>query len=499
MEPILLPTLTHYAWMIYQFLYKGLRYLWKNSRIPDIQFYSMFAAELPPIYTITVFTFILVILFVLFIYIKLRHPFWNIQPVYHTYDFWRYFYKIPFIIHKQVSLSFSYNTKSVAKFCQPSSVKTIHFIDLLEPQKKELTDIIQCYYKLSDNVFFTLSKNQIEKYMGYHEHPSYVSFYMNTTYEIPSRSNEDIATTNPMQPDTTSTDIFTNSNHSPSQLHVIRNEEPVACMVSYPIYLLSPLMDGPMISNHWDFISVKREYTKKNIQRYLIQTHEYKVRIHDPAIAISSFQKEYNSSEGVVPLVKYTNHLYILKNIHLSPLPISITINRIYEENKDILIEWLTDMKTVSSTTSTFLFQFHCIPDLSTLLTLIKSNIYFVYAMKENEKILALYFMKDSHTYYDKIEKDGNILQLLSCIHFSTLLSPELFAIGFMHCIKDMHKHVHKKYKLVSVNDTAHNGFIVKTCDTHFIKIESTQNAFYLYNYFYPNTPLTSSSYFSIV
>jgi hypothetical protein len=483
MEPILLPTLTHYAWMIYEFLYRGIIYLWKNSRIPEIQISSMFATTLPPIYTITVFLFLLGIILTLFFYIKLRHPFWNIQPVYHTYDFWRYFYKTPFVIHKQILPS--------TKFCQPFSVKTINYVDVSEKQKEELTDMIQCYYKLSDNVFFTLSRIQIEKYMGGHRHPSYISFYMNTKYEISKTTHG---------PGSVSVDIDI-SNTSPIQSIVTRTEEPVACMISYPIYLITSLHHSePLVSNHWDFISVKREYKKRNIQRYLIQTHEYKVRIRDPGIAISSFQKEYNSSEGVVPLVKYTNNLYIIKNIHLSPLPIPITINRIYEENKDILMDWLTDMKTRTARSSqlTF-FHFHCIPDTSTLFTLIKSNIYFVYAMKEKEKILALYFMKDTHTYYDKMETDGNILQALSCIKLSTLLSPELFTIGFMHCIKDMHKNVHKKYTLLSVNDTAHNESIVKTCDTHFIKIESTQNAFYLYNYFYPNTPMLSSSYFSII
>ena len=136
MEPILLPTLTHYVWMIYEFLYRGIIYLWKNSRIPEIQISSMFATTLPPIYTITVFLFLLGIILTLFFYIKLRHPFWNIQPVYHTYDFWRYFYKTPFVIHKQILPS--------TKFCQPFSVKTINYVDVSEKQKEELTDMIQC-------------------------------------------------------------------------------------------------------------------------------------------------------------------------------------------------------------------------------------------------------------------------------------------------------------------------------------------------------------------
>ena len=38
-------------------------------------------------------------LIIIFVYIKLAYPFWNVQPVYHVYDFWRGFYRRPFRIH----------------------------------------------------------------------------------------------------------------------------------------------------------------------------------------------------------------------------------------------------------------------------------------------------------------------------------------------------------------------------------------------------------------
>ena len=56
-----------------------------------------------------------------FAYIKIRYPFWNVQPVYHTYDFWRWFYRTPFLIQRGAPLKPS----STRKTSKPSRIQIL--------------------------------------------------------------------------------------------------------------------------------------------------------------------------------------------------------------------------------------------------------------------------------------------------------------------------------------------------------------------------------------
>lgn len=482
-RPILLP----FMQSIFQGGMRGIRKggaflltLWRQLHLPSIDWTSIFSVELPPIYFITVWSILFLLLLFYIGYIKWRHPFWNLQPVYHTYDFWRrWWYSSPFIIHA------SFQEKIKNKYYQPWHVSTMDFVDLTEDAKKQMTDLLQCYFKLSEQVYFTMSVPQIESYMGGHAHPSYISFYLDTQYQDISAS-------------------------------VIPNVIPIACMVSYPVYILSTAYristfgdSHSLVANHWDFISVKREYNAKKIHRPLLQTHEYYVRRQNPAIPVSSFQQEYRPEEGIVPLVKYSNTLYQIRDIPVYPLPVSITIERIYGKNTDVLLDWVTDMQSMKHTPSTFLFEISCFHDTSTLLTLLKNHMYFIYLLREADTILALYFMKDTHTVYEgygwegeettSSRRPGNILQLQSSVKISRHLSPELMVAGFLHCIHDMNKNVHKKYPILSIPNIAHNFYLLPSVHSLFQEIETTQQAFYLYNYFYPRSPIPSTSYFSIL
>ena len=566
-RPILLP----FMMSVFQWGMRGMRKsgaffstLWRQNHLPSIHWTSVFSVELPPIYFITVLSILFVLLLFRIAYIKWRHPFWNLQPVYHTYDFWRRWYASPFIIHA------SFQEKYKNKYYQPWHVSTLDFTYLTEDYKKEMTDLLQCYFKLSEQVYFTMSASQIECYMGGHSHPSYISFYLDThvssikrctsasvkkmhkhfilderiglyrfAYELSNghiRSSTDISSvrrdaqysisvqkeTDPTQTQTQTQTLqdISASTYVSTSTNVLPRSIPIACMVSYPIYILSTAHriatfgdSHPLVANHWDFISVKREYNPKKIHRPLLQTHEYFVRKQNPAIPVSSFQQEYRPEEGIMPLVRYTNTLYQIQDIPVYPLPVPITIERIYEKNTDVLLDWITDMRSMKHTPSTFLFEIACLHDTSTLLTLLKNHMYFIYLLREADTILALYFMKDTHTVYDiyaledetpskqpmGCRRPGNILQLLSSVKISRHLSHELMVAGFLHCIQDMNKNVHKKYPILSISDIAHNSYLLPSLHSLFLKIEMTEQAFYLYNYFYPRSSIPSSSYFSMI
>ena len=68
----------------------------------------------------------------IFMYIKIKYPFWNIQPVYHTYDFVRGFISSPFIIQTRYPMK--------TKYCDFISVETVSYVDIDEPHKKMFVD-----------------------------------------------------------------------------------------------------------------------------------------------------------------------------------------------------------------------------------------------------------------------------------------------------------------------------------------------------------------------
>ena len=69
---------------------------------------------------IYLFLIILSLIIGIFAYIKLRYPFWNLQPVYHTYDFWRMIYREPFFIYKKAIST---------KFVDLNSINTVIYED----------------------------------------------------------------------------------------------------------------------------------------------------------------------------------------------------------------------------------------------------------------------------------------------------------------------------------------------------------------------------------
>ena len=118
------------------------------------------------------FQYIFVVMFVtwlvLFLYIKIRYPFWNIQPVFHTYDYWRYFYSTPFIIYKYLPIK--------TKYCDFEQVKTIPYLECSEKEKTDLVNLLQCFYLPSDRILHTITIDQFHQYMTGYNEPAYVSF-----------------------------------------------------------------------------------------------------------------------------------------------------------------------------------------------------------------------------------------------------------------------------------------------------------------------------------
>lgn len=195
-----------------------------------------------------IYVIIIFALLFLFAYIKIRYPFWNMQPVFHSYDYWRYFARTPFQIQYGKSLKTKYTT--------PKTVKTYSFLDISEKQLAQFVDLLQCHYISSEHILTMVDKQTIQTYLTGQGQSSYVSFFQEDSY----------------------TAINCQDPSSISILDILATPTLIGCISSRPVRLFiwdqSNVIHDKM-AYYWDHLCVHREFQTKNLGRNLIQTLEY--------------------------------------------------------------------------------------------------------------------------------------------------------------------------------------------------------------------------------
>lgn len=474
----------------YPLLYRGLRSLFRGISLLFMEIYHhMYSTfthlpipsmdiELPPgsPYLVFICTVLLI-----FFYIKLKYPFWNVQPVFHTYDVWRYYTQVPFTIQKGPPLK--------TKFCKFENVRTLEFSELTSEQQQKCVDLLQCYYVPSERVLYTISQKQWSTCMVGLDRAPLVSFYYDNRYVLDvweSRKQAKLAgVTTYFQETALPLEENSNSHTAISTVQV-----PIALSCSRPITLYCQGEPLHVDAFFWDFICTHREHMKHKISRNLLQTHEYNQRVKHPDVLVSLFKKETLLCEGIVPLTQYTSYTYYLRNIAVDTLPPHFTVIRIFKENLDTLFDFLRNIREQSDT-----FEFISIVHISNLISMIQNQVLYVYCLKMREHVYGMYFIKDAFTHYEDIE-NGNTLQLIASINNSS--SAELFVRGFKHALKDIQmiskKGQQKSFQMLIIENLGHNEGILTEWHRIFSPVFENPTAYYLYNMVFPGSPLSSKN-----
>jgi len=452
------------------------------------------------------YIYVIIIFFLLFLfaYIKIRYPFWNMQPVFHSYDYWRYFARTPFQIQYGKSLKTKYTT--------PKTVQTYAFLDISEKQLTQFVDLLQCHYISSEHILTMVDKQTIQTYLTGQNQSSYVSFFQEDSYKA----------------------VINQDPSSISILDILATPTPIGCMSSRPVRLfiwdrVNVIHDK--MAYYWDHLCVHRDFKKKNLGRNLIQTLEYVQRDKNPDIPFSIFKKEETLCEGIVPLVKYKVSTFYLRNIRIPPLPPNFTVVRIFLENMDILSDFLygishpqfigqksNDQKNKpdnnsqnkensrNSQNKSTPFSFCAFPEIGALAALVKSQLWYIYAVKRDTHIYGLYFLKNAKTTYDppmntdKINTNNdtknttNPLNLLECVssvsNMSGPLNSGLLFAGFLHALRDIMGLSETKYRMISFTDLGHNGQILEKWRWKYSPLFEYPAAYYMYNMVVPGMPV---------
>lgn len=428
-----------------------------------------------------VFPIIFVIVFVGTIfgyaYIKLRYPFWNIQPVFHTYDFWRYWYSRPFIIQR-LGQHNNNNHMSITKFCDFAQIRTRAYVDLTNAHKLSFIDLLQSHYIADDRVFMTWTPAYLDLMFG----GCLVSMFFEREYQLIHQS----------------ADISNNSvNLMP--ISITHNPVPIGCISSRPynLYIYDP--DTIMrlyIAYFFDTICVHRDHTKKQVSRKLIQTHEYNQRnkifmSNNMNSSVSFFKKEGDLCEGIVPVLSYKTYIFRIPKLKRINLPPTVIISRVFKENTHLVQEFFENIDKTGD------FDIIAVPAISAIVAQIRAQKLFVYVLKYKDESLGYYFFKDTATQFESAElhssSDCNILEF--CVSYSNTNMSTVFYNGFLCALCDICR-LYPLFGILLWNNIADNTALHQRWQEHVPNMAENPAAYYLYNMVSPIKILANRGFF---
>lgn len=394
---------------------------------------------------------IVLVIVSIFVYIKLAFPFWNVQPVYHVYDFWRCLYSRPFRIYRD------FHPKVKTKFCQPEMVDIVPFVDATDEQKKAFVNLIQCYSVGSEDAMCFFHLENLDAYFSGHVYGSYLSFYKEIYY--------------------------TNREGEP-----VKGERPRGCISSRSGELV---VRGHKENIYYiDFMTIDRNMTKsEKIYRELFETHIYKVGFvgwktgsyDGKDIRVWLFRRSGVLLRGIVPTVRFVTREFEIPNnpkfFVRGDFPEDVVLVDIHGGNMRKMTDTLENIRAR--------FSFFGITDEANLIGLIKAGVLYVYVLERLGDILAMYFFRDTRVqieYELKNEKEmkGSILEVVAAVNIG--VSTELFRGGFLKSVGSLVKK-NSIYRRLRVDNLTDSG-LLDWKEWYLVGEES--GAYYVFNLIVP-------------
>ena len=399
----------------------------------------------------------------IFVYIKLAFPFWNVQPVYHVYDFWRCLYSRPFRIYPR------FHAGVKTRFCRGDVVDIVPYVDATMDQKKAFVNLVQCYSSLDESVMCMFHLDNLDAYMNGHMYGSYLSFYKDVCYKRKDINGEE---------------------------QIICEEKPRGCVASRSGELI---VRGHKELVYWmDYMSVSGmsvsgtgvsdKDTLAKMKRELFETHVYKVglvqwkELVKDAIGVWLFRRVGELLSGVVPLVRFFRREYEIPN---NPGFLSFRIedaksNRSNDNWTKVTYPEHVVLVEISAANIRKLtdglercrgnFEMWGMMDEGSLGGLIKAGVIKVYLLERKGDVLAMYFFRDTRMVIEGPERSdgkhssgkgssggGAVLELAGSVHVEGGVG--LFRRGFLGSLGEIVKKS-SVYRRLCVDDISDNGVL---------------------------------------
>jgi hypothetical protein len=370
----------------------------------------------------------LLIIFTIYIYIRMKYGFWVSQPVLHIYD-----------------LGYRLNPPGVIDVSLPNKNKYNNFREIDTISVSDLTSIqIQRFANLIKNDLqnesFTPQLDNIMPYFIGHNNKSFVSFFYKDDHIIDLKKG-----------------------------NVIIDRKIIGSITSRPIYIIinNGDNDAKIYSYYIDHLYVDKLDRKKEIIPQLIQTHIYNNRLINTKLFIFIFKSE--NLPGVIPLCKYSIYKFPVDKWS-KPLDLSSEY-KILEINK-LNFRYLYDFII----TNTSKFDIVVSVESTNIIELIKTKNVFVYVILCDEKIISCYFFRKTC-----IQIDG--LNMLNCFASICDCDNNIFIHGFK--ISFWKIAADNYMGIASIENTSHNGIIINNIIHKTIPYNISYNSYFFYNFAY--------------
>ena len=378
----------------------------------------------------------LLIIVIIYLYIRLKYGFWVLQPVFHVYDL-SYYFNPPGII------DFSLPNKN--KYTNFKNIETIIFSNLTSIQKNKFINLIKTnYLQNKDNIFSPKTENIIPYLIG-HNDKTFVSFYYEDNHMIYLK-NSTMVTDKKIIGVTTS-----------RPLTVIINNNKQKNDSKFRVYYV-------------DYLCVDKLHRKKGIAPQIIQTHHYNQRYINKNIFVSLFKRE-DELTGIVPLCVYSTY--------------GFSVNK-WSKPFDLLGEY--KLLEINSQNFRFLYDFIKVnnnkfdiiimADMTNLLELIKTKNIYIYSILCDENILSCYFFRKSCI---QIEKG---LEVLSCFASICDCDNDIFIQGFKISFWEIASK--NFFGFSAIENISHNNIIINNIILKTQPLIVSPTAYFFYNFAYP-------------
>lgn len=368
---------------------------------------------------------LIIILFKAFL--KLKHPFWSIQPAFHIYDINHWLFP-----NKVINV----NLPNINKYVKLIDVKTFKINDTPQDIIRKAHSLIQSNFLRNKQVNYIPKLNDILMYLETSIKPSFIS-----VYSVPKTLYCEKGT-------------ITDS--------VIKG-----VITSRPMYLTCK-GNAPLCVNYIDNMCVNKDVRKQGIGQLLIQTHEYNIRHLNPDINICLFKRE-GELTAIVPLTTYDTIGYTICDVPKLKLERnSIQLVRCTAQLFPQLVAFLKEE----------VIRFECVlqPEKMLFSSLIINEQFHCYMLIEDNEVYAIYLFRHTESYVDGVKGVECIATINKCPYQDT------FVAGFCTALRRISRKI--KCGIVWLDKTSDSQVISSSFERYGIQINSSCiNAFFLYNY----------------
>ena len=383
-----------------------------------------------------VLCFGILIIFLIYIYIRLKYGFWVMQPVFHVYDY-SYMLNPPGIIQ--------HSLPEKNKYTNFKDIDTIVFSQLTNIQKIRFTNLIKTdYIQNKDNIFSPQSDN-INPYFVGHNDKSFISFFYKDEHMLDLKKGTML----------TNRSIIGVITSRP--LNVVINNDKKNKNTKFRLYYV-------------DYLCVDKLNRKKGIAPQLIQTHHYNQRHLNKNIVVSLFKRE-DELTGIVPLCVYSTYGF---NVDKWIKPPELSGEYKLLEINGSNFRFVYDFMRINDNK----FDILIYSDVANILELIKTKNIFVYAILCDEEIICCYFYRKSCV---QIEKG---LEVLSCFASICDCEEDIFIQGFK--ISFWKIAAENFFGFCAIENVSHNNIIINNIMLKTKPLIVSPTAYFFYNFAYP-------------